>query len=218
MRKQKVYSLVLGLFIFSSLLAFAKPAVANEDSSVDNEQFENERREERGLKDDSDEDEKENVISSSKKIDDDKDGRDESESEFHRSTVANFVQNLLKVGEKRKDGIGEQVREIAKAQEDDATSTAKAIKETEERGKFKTFLVGTDYKNIGSIRSTIVKTKNQIEQLNRVIENLPTSTEKIDLENQIKNLEQQQARLNDFVKSKESAFSLFGWFVKLFYK
>lgn len=228
MRKQKAYTLVLGLFIFSSLLAFAKPAVASEDSATETERLENDDRLEKNSRDSADERE-DDATSSPKRSDEDKqedktstntprDERGESESELHRSTVATFVQNLLKVGEKRKDGIGEQVREIAKEQEDDMTSTTQAIKETEDRGKLKTFLIGTDYKNIGAIRSTIVKTRNQIEQLNRTIENLPTSTEKIELENELKNLQQQQTRLDNFVKSKESAFSLFGWFVKLFYK
>ena len=136
-------------------------------------------------------------------------------AEEHRSTVANFVQSILKAASSTAGGIGEQVRLIAQQQNDsDATVTA-AITKIENRNKIKTFLFGSDYKNLGALRSEIVQTRNRIEQLNRAIEN---TTDTAEIQAQIQNLEQEQTKIESFIKAQEGKFSLFGWLVKLFNK
>ncbi|MDD2647035.1 MAG: hypothetical protein PHV78_03665 [Patescibacteria group bacterium] len=138
-------------------------------------------------------------------------------AEAHRSAVANFVQNLLQTAD-RNGGIGQQVRIIAQQQSDSVTSTAATIKKIQDRNKIKTFLIGSDYKNLGALRSDIVQTRNRLDQLNRLIDSTNSTATKTTIQEQINTLEQEQTQLNNFVKTQENKFSLFGWLVKLFTK
>lgn len=136
-------------------------------------------------------------------------------AEQHRSAVANFVQSLLQVAD-REGGIGQQVRVIAQQQNQSASTTIQAMEKAQTRSKIKTFFFGSDYKNLGTLRSEMVQTRNRLEQLNRLMENLQNEGDKTELQNQIRTLEQEQIRIEGFIKAEEGKFSLFGWLVKLF--
>lgn len=136
-------------------------------------------------------------------------------AEEHRSAVANFVQNLLIIAD-REGGIGEQVRIIAQQQNQSASTTIQAITKVQNRGGFKTFFIGSDYKNLGVLRGEMVQTRNRIQQLNNILENVQNEGDKTELQNQITTLEQEQAKIETFIKSKDGKFSLFGWLVRLF--
>ena len=148
----------------------------------------------------------------------DENGNAQFTGDEHRSSVSTFVQNLLKVADKEKGKIGDEVKAIAKDQNDNKDNVANNIDKIKNRGGFKTFLIGTDYKNIGQLRSEMVKTGNQIDQLNKLLSQTTNADTKVALDAQIKTLQQEQQKINDFLKANESKFSLFGWFVKLFNK
>lgn len=135
----------------------------------------------------------------------------------HKSEVAKFVQTLLSVAD-RLGGIGEQVRVIAQEQASSTEKTVNAIEKVEERSWIKTFLIGSDYKNLGEIRSEIVTTENRLERLSREMEKMASSTEKTAVTAEIQSLKDEQGKLEAFVKTNESKFSIFGWAVKLFQK
>lgn len=136
----------------------------------------------------------------------------------HQSTVSIFVQTLLNVADKEQGGIGEQVRVVAQAQNETKDKIADGIDKIKNRGKVKTFLIGTDYKNIGQLRSEMVKAGNQIDWLKRLLDKTTSEESKTALQGQVQILEQEQQNIEDFLKVNESKFSLFGWFVKLFSK
>ncbi|HPI67403.1 MAG TPA: hypothetical protein PKZ16_02585 [bacterium] len=136
-------------------------------------------------------------------------------AEEHRSAVANFVQTLLKTPSSTDGGIGAQVRVIAREQNQNHTTTAEIIDKLQLRNKIKTFLIGSDYKNLGTLRSEMVKTRNRLEKLKRLTER---TTSTIDFQDQIQTLEQEQNKIESFIKAQEGKFSLFGWLVKLFNK
>lgn len=136
----------------------------------------------------------------------------------HRSAVANFVQNLLKVADKAKGGIGDQVRTIAQAQNSTKDQEAEAIDKINKRSKVTTFLVGSDYKTLGQLRSQMVTTQNQLKQLNSLLSKTTDSATKTELTAQITALTQELQKINDFIKVQDSKFSLFGWLAKLFSK
>lgn len=136
----------------------------------------------------------------------------------HRSTVANFVQSLLNVADREKGGIGEQVKVIAQEQEQNKEKTADSIEAIQKRNKIKIFLIGTDYKNVGALRSEMVQVRNRIAQLNGLIEQAKNEADKTELQGQIQTMEQEATNIDAFLKVNESKFSLFGWFVKLFVK
>jgi len=139
-----------------------------------------------------------------------------SMAEEHRSEVATFVLNLLQTADKNENDIGEQVRNVAREQDDSETTTTEAIKKIESRSAIKTFLVGTDYKNIGVLRSQIVKTQARIDQLARLFDRVGTSTVSASATEQLQLLKQTENKLLNFISSNENKFSLFGWLAKLF--
>jgi len=135
----------------------------------------------------------------------------------HKSNVAMLVQSLLSVAN-REGGIGDEVRVIARSQNDSASTSAEAITKINNRGGFETFLVGTDYTSIGQLRSEIVTTQNNIDALNKLMLQTTNAADKATLAAQIQVLEATQAQLNLFVDAHENSFSLFGWLAKMFAK
>lgn len=136
-------------------------------------------------------------------------------AEEYRSAVANFVQTLLKTASSTPGGIGQQVRVIAQEQNDSDATTAKAVEKIQLRSKIKTFLFGSDYKNLGALRSEMVKTRNRLDRLSRAIQNATNTAE---IKAQIQTLEQAQTKIGNFIKEQESKLSLFGWLAKTFNK
>ncbi len=88
----------------------------------------------------------------------------------------------------------------------------------ENRSGFKVFFIGTDYKNLGELRSEMVTTQNHLDRLNKAMERASSTTVKEDLEAQIKELEIIKNKADGFIKANENKFSLFGWLVRLFSK
>ena len=136
-------------------------------------------------------------------------------AETHRSSVATFVQSLLSVAD-RDGGIGAEVRAVAQSQQESASTTADAVAKVEGRSKILTFLFGSDWKNLGSLRSEIAKASADMEKLEAALRNTTSASVRAELEAQIAVLEDQQDDLANFVAEHESNFSLFGWFTKLF--
>jgi len=141
----------------------------------------------------------------------------ELNGEQHKSTVSTFVQNLLDVANKE-SGIGDQVKAVATEQEQSKEKVADAIDKVKNRNTIKTFLFGTDYKNIGQLRSEMVTTDNSISKLKTLLGETTSSGNQAILQSQITSLEQEQTKINNFITTNESKFSLLGWLVKLFSK
>ncbi len=140
---------------------------------------------------------------------------DRADAEDHRSTVSTFVQSLLRVAN-RDGGIGAEVRAIAQAQNDSASTTAHAMARTEKVGGVKKFLFGGDYKNLGILRSEMVKTRNNIEKLENLLDRTTNTADRAELEAQITVLKNTQVKIEAFIEAHESSFSLLGWLVKPF--
>jgi len=136
-------------------------------------------------------------------------------TEQHRNTVSNFVQSLNDIAD-GEAGIGQQVRSIAQQQNQSVSTAIQAMEKVQARSKVKTFFFGTDYKNLGTLRSEMVQTRNRLEQLNGLMENVQNEGDQTELQNQIQTLEQEQTKIESFIKAQEGRFSLFGWLVKLF--
>jgi hypothetical protein len=145
-------------------------------------------------------------------------GDNKNQAEEHRSTVSDFVQELQGVADNQKGGIGEQVRLIAQEQNEVKEKIADQIESIQERNKIKTFLFGSNYKNLGALRSEMVQTRNRLEKLIGIMEQTTSQADKTELQNQIQTMEQERLNIENFVKTNESKFSLFGWLVKLFNK
>jgi len=166
--------------------------------------------------------EDENEIKMEARVGDDNEREDEnrgvsgtSTSEQHRSAVADVAQKLKEVAEK--DGsISEEVKQVAQEENDTSEKIKEKMEEVENRSSFRTFLFGSDYRNLGALRSELVTTANHIDRLTKSLDRMTSSTLKTELETQITELEAIETKAENFVKANESKFSLFGWLVRLF--
>lgn len=211
-KKNLIFIFFVVLICFSLLLVGSISA-KQEKNQGDSSQVRNQNQNSTSTVDDDDDDnattsDDDNATSTNK-------GR--ATSAEHRSVVATFVHSLLEVAD-REGGIGQQVRVVARAQNQSASTTLQAMEKIETRSKFKSLLIGTDYKNLGTLRSEMVQTQSRIEQLTRLAERTQNEADKTELQNQIQILEQEQTKINNFIKSQEGKFSLFGWLFRFFNK
>ena len=154
--------------------------------------------------------------STTEREDQDQEDRGEINSEEHRSTVSDFVHGLLEIADKEEGELGQEVRTIAQEQDQSATTTIQAMEEVKTKSKIAVFLFGSDYKNLGTLRSEAAQTQNRLEQLDRLSENAKNEADKTQLQSQIQALTQEQTKIENFIQAQEGKFSLFGWLVKFF--
>lgn len=139
----------------------------------------------------------------------------EAMSAAHQSAVSAAVLKLTEVAGKDRN-IGAEIRLIAKEQATSSAKTADAMQTIEQRNGFKTFLIGTDYKNIGALRSEIVTTENHIERLIKARDKATSAAVKAEIDAQIKVLQDDKTKVDAFMKTNENKLNLLGWVVKLF--
>ena len=107
--------------------------------------------------------------------------------------------------------ISNQIEAVVAVQQQTQTETVAAIEEVETRGKVKTFLVGTDYKNLGQLRSSLVHNRNEIRQLTQTLTQTQTPENQALIEAQLATLMQERERIKTVITNNETSFSLFGW-------
>lgn len=134
----------------------------------------------------------------------------------HRSVVSSFVQKLVTVADNQEKDTGDQIKAVAQAQDESKDTVSNIIDQVDNRSWLQTFFVGTDYKNLGQLRSELVKTRNQLNQLNTLLNKVTNTEDKTALQQQIQTLEQEQQKITNFIDTNESKFSLFGWVAKMF--
>jgi len=137
-----------------------------------------------------------------------------SMGEEHRSAVAKAVASLLMVAD-RAGGIGQEVRDVAQEEKDTHDKVADMMDTIEKRNGLMTFLFGTDYKNLGVLRSTLVTSENGIDRLMKAKEKANRSVQP-DIDTQIEALKAENAKVQAFITENESKFSIFGWLVRFF--
>ncbi len=144
--------------------------------------------------------------------------RERISAQEHRSVVANLVQSLAKVADREKTGIGEQVRVIARQQNEGGEVAATAMERIQNRSKIRNFIFGPDYKNLGQLRSEMVQIRNRVQQLTRLMNQASSEENKAILREQIQVMEEEQQGIENFLAENENKFSLLGWVKKLFTK
>lgn len=100
-----------------------------------------------------------------------------------------------------------------RTQEEERTETA--INKIENRGKIRSFLFGTDYKNLGELRSAMVQNRNQIRKLIQMMGQVQSGESESAIKAQIAILLQERINLKSIIQSAEDQSSLFGWMLKI---
>ena len=122
---------------------------------------------------------------------------------------------LQEVAAKELPAVAQKITQIISEETQTEAAVSESVKEVEARGKVKSFLLGSDYKNLGQLRSQLVKNRNQIRQMTTLLQSATTEETKAALQTQIQSLMDQRQGMINFVTEKESSFSLFGWASKL---
>ncbi len=134
-----------------------------------------------------------------------------------RSRVANAVQRMLQIAERNK-GVGQQIRTIAQAQNQEQEQIEAEMSQVKNRGQLKKFFFGPDHKNLNSIEDGLADHEAKLEQLRQLAVQLVGEDDIIALQEQIGIMEQVKVELENEVVSESKGFSLFGWLNKMLVK
>ena len=137
-------------------------------------------------------------------------------SEEHRSTVSNSVQNMLRVADQEVGEIGQRIRVIVQEQNESINTTIQAMEKVQTRSLIQKFFFGSDYNNLNTLKNEMNQTQERLNQLNDLVEDIQDEVDKEEIQNQIQVLEQEKTKIENFVQVQENTFSLFGWLTRLF--
>lgn len=135
----------------------------------------------------------------------------------HVSKVKNITLDLKKIAKEEVENE-DIVDEVEDAADDISLSTVNnilPIEEVSDRPAWKSFLLGPDYKNLGAIRSNLVKTQNQIKNIEKTMEKNMGEEENNTLRARLGELEEERLTIFNYINEKDDGFSLFGWLAKL---
>jgi hypothetical protein len=137
----------------------------------------------------------------------------------HVEKVKNVVTKLEEISAEE-EGLGNNdisgdIEEAVEDIEEGVVGVAVEIEEIEERPAWKNFLFGTDYKNLGRLRSSLVSTNNGIRKINSTMVRVEGTDSYDELGEQLGELNRERERIVDLIKEEEERFSLFGWVVRL---
>lgn len=141
-------------------------------------------------------------------------------SQKFKKNMDNFVTSLEDVSD-TEEQIGntetsQEVQEVADSQEEETENVADAIGAVESRPKWKILLLGSDYKNLGKLRSSLVHVQNDIRKLSRNTDAVVDPSSETVLQAQLTALTAERNRIIDVIVDNKEQFSLLGWVVKLF--
>ena len=148
--------------------------------------------------------------------DSDKEKETNQQAVQRRSDVANAVQIMLKLADKAKGGIGEEVKVIAQNQIQNHDDAEKALENVNNRSSFAKFLIGPNYSEIKNAEKILAKNQEQIKQLTELKAKLSVSADQQLLDSQIGVLENANLEITNSLSVAQKGFSLFGWFSKMF--
>ncbi|MBU2595411.1 hypothetical protein KJ713_01090 [Patescibacteria group bacterium] len=137
----------------------------------------------------------------------------------HMNEVAKAVEQLILISyQLENQGLGSQIREIARNQSDDEDKATQALDNAQGRGAILKFFLGANYKELKEIKKVLEQNQQRINKLNRIRGQISNEGENADLENQIKVLAEQNTTLQAQANDLTSGFSLLGWLFKIIYK
>jgi hypothetical protein len=129
--------------------------------------------------------------------------------------VGQKISKGLKDVAEREPRLRNDLVELADELEENQGEVAGSVKKIENKNKIKTFFTGSDYKNLGQLRSSMVQNRNQIRQLTQLIEQTEDQEAKTVLQEQLRTMVQEREDINTLINDEEDTFSLFGWAFRL---
>ena len=133
----------------------------------------------------------------------------------HMSIVAQTVEALLS-NKTIQGGVGDQIREIAQAQQQAQDQIQAELGKIEGRNGLVKSLMGPDYKALKNMQKQMEQNQLRIKQLEQLMSQLTNQGDIATVQTAIQTLTEQNTMLQDKVSLEEQSGSLLGWFFKLF--
>ncbi|MFA5152017.1 MAG: hypothetical protein WC554_05610 [Clostridia bacterium] len=134
------------------------------------------------------------------------------------SEVAKAVQSMVEVANRvNNPSVGEQIRDIARAQNEAEDSANKALDKVQERSGFVKFLIGSNFAQIKEVKKIMEQNQVRVRELQQIMLQLDNEADQTELQNQINVLEIQNLNLANQLDEMDGGFTLFGWLVRWFY-
>lgn len=140
-------------------------------------------------------------------------------AEEHRSAVATFIKSLLNVADRKSlGGIGDKVREIAKAQNEMEDKIGPALDKVKKRNKAAKFLFGADLEAVKEAKSQIKEAQAKLAELEKTKDEAASAEDKAALSEQIANLKSSYETILADVEAEGEKTGVFGWLKKFLRK
>lgn len=136
----------------------------------------------------------------------------------HRKNIQKVVEDLTNVVVTEEfvgnDEVSEDIEAVITDEEEEVDEIVEAIEAVEGRGKWKTFLMGADYKNLGQLRSNLAHNTNSIRKLTKAGTEVVAEGSEGIVDSSLTTLYQERARIQQVIEANENEFSLLGWIFK----
>ena len=133
------------------------------------------------------------------------------------SIVAKTVEEILTT-QGAKGGIGKQVSEVVKAQQQSQEETEEQLNELEKRPGWLKKLIGPNYKAINNLNRQIERNQERVEMLEQLKTQATTQTDQDQISDVVQAVTNQNNTLQEYVNSEGQTVSLLGWVFKSFIK
>ncbi len=130
--------------------------------------------------------------------------------------VASQVQALLQF--RVEGGIGDQVRQIAREQNQAQLEIQDQISKLDSKGKVARFLTGTDRQTVKTLKQHLEQNQLRIQQLENLQSQLTNQEDIAQLGEAIQLITNQNTSLQERVMAEDKSGGLFGWLIDLFEK
>ncbi len=117
------------------------------------------------------------------------------------------------------NGLGEQVREVARVQQEAQQAIQQSVQVLNQRRGLARFILGPNYQELEQLEQKVEEAKQTIEQVKELKEQAETlrNSEAVrNLEQLQTALQEQNQTLKEQIAEYTGHFSLFGWLMKLF--
>lgn len=129
--------------------------------------------------------------------------------------VGQAVQNLLKL-EGAAGGLGPQISEIAKAQNQAQEKIQASLDNLQARSGFMRTLLGPDYQALGELKGQYQQNQLRIKTLEELMTQTDNEGDSSELKLAIDAFIKQNIALQEEISTQESRPGIFGWFFRLF--
>jgi hypothetical protein len=114
--------------------------------------------------------------------------------------------------------VSEELAETADEIEVQGEETEDALEAINTKPRWQVLLFGTDYKNLGQLRSQVAHNENNIRKLTKNLTGVSDPAASDLVQAQITLLQTEQQNIKTILQQNESQFSILGWVFKFFQK